>query len=83
MTKSESRSNQFQFQKLWQELPTMNLWDNKNYDSGSHDFIETVAWASRRIDRFRIGYLERFRGTVWNIVGTIPRLPDEVLGHNG
>jgi hypothetical protein len=27
MTKSENGSNQLQFQKLWQELRAINLWD--------------------------------------------------------
>jgi hypothetical protein len=42
-------SNQIRFQKLWQELPAMNLWDNKNYEaSESHDFIERASCAARR-----------------------------------
>ena len=54
-------SNQLQFQKLSQELPTMNLWDNKNYEaSASHDFIETVAWASRRMIVFGLAISNGF-----------------------
>jgi hypothetical protein len=54
-------SNQLQFQKLSQELPAMNLWDNKNYEaSGSHDFIETVGWASRRMIVFALAISNGF-----------------------
>jgi hypothetical protein len=53
--------NQLQFQKLSQELPAMNLWDNKYYEaSGSHDFIETVAWASRRMIVFALATSDGF-----------------------
>ena len=53
--------NQLQFQKLSQELPAMNLWDNKYYEaSGSHDFIETVAWASRRMIVFALAISNGF-----------------------
>jgi len=41
-------SNQIPFQKLWQELRAINLWD-KNYEaSESHDFIERASCAARR-----------------------------------
>ena len=48
MTKSENRSDQLQFQTLWQELRAINLWDRDYEASESHDFIETAAWAARR-----------------------------------
>jgi hypothetical protein len=39
---------EFLFQKLWQELRAINLW-NKNYEAGeSHDFIERASCAARR-----------------------------------
>jgi hypothetical protein len=40
-------SNLIPFQKLWQELRAINLWD-KNYEaSESHDFIERASCAAR------------------------------------